>query len=109
MIANTFKKFLGQKASVNLADLVFGVEDLNNPDLETFRLDTCKACPFIDPDGLICKKCGCFMEAKTKLFTFSNHEQGGAIEFVCCPESKWNDAHVLMINQLLREQRKVLP
>jgi hypothetical protein len=58
--------------------------DLLNPRTrkidETFareRMDICKACPELIPIVDQCKKCGCFMELKTKL------------EAAKCPLGKW--------------------
>ena len=41
------------------------------------RLDICKSCPELIKITKQCKKCGCFMSAKTKL------------EFAKCPIGKW--------------------
>ena len=58
--------------------------DLLNPmtkhaaeDLATSRLAICKACPELVKLTTQCKKCGCFMAAKTKL------------EAAKCPIGKW--------------------
>lgn len=44
------------------------------------RYDTCKACPAFDASSERCKKCGCFMKAKTWV--------GGNPEKLC-PLNKW--------------------
>ena len=41
------------------------------------RMDICKACPELIQLTKQCKKCGCFMELKTKL------------EYAKCPIGKW--------------------
>lgn len=41
------------------------------------RFDICKDCEFLTPNTNQCKKCGCFMELKTKLHAAS------------CPIGKW--------------------
>jgi hypothetical protein len=41
------------------------------------RLDICKSCPELTKITMQCKKCGCFMVAKTKL------------EISKCPIGKW--------------------
>lgn len=46
------------------------------------RLEICKACPELIQLTTQCKKCGCFMEAKTKL---PNAE---------CPIGKWGQVSV---------------
>ncbi len=58
--------------------------DLVNPnteyvpeDIHNSRFDICKSCPELIKVTNQCKKCGCFMVAKTKL----KHAQ--------CPLSKW--------------------
>jgi hypothetical protein len=45
----------------------------------TERFEICKACPELIQLTKTCKKCGCFMEAKTKLPNAS------------CPLNKWNE------------------
>jgi len=44
------------------------------------RYDTCKACPFFNPDSKRCLDCGCFMEAKTWI---------GGDPNTLCPKKKW--------------------
>jgi hypothetical protein len=58
--------------------------DFLNPNLQTVpieisnsRLDICKTCPELIKLTTQCKKCGCFMAAKTKL------------SFAECPIGKW--------------------
>jgi len=58
--------------------------DMINPNVEhvseddaKMRLEICKACPFLIKSTTQCKKCGCFMQAKTKL----KHAE--------CPVGKW--------------------
>jgi hypothetical protein len=46
-------------------------------DLATTRLSICKVCPELIKLTTQCKKCGCFMAAKTKL------------EAAKCPIGKW--------------------
>ncbi len=45
------------------------------------RYDTCKACPFFNPESKRCNDCGCFMEAKTWV--------GGDPDMLC-PQKKWS-------------------
>lgn len=59
-------------------------QDLINPevgrvseDIASHRMSICKQCPFLFKFTKQCRKCGCFMEAKTKL---PNAE---------CPIGKW--------------------
>lgn len=47
-------------------------------DIAAARFEICKACPHLIQLTKTCKKCGCFMEAKTKLPNAS------------CPIAKWN-------------------
>jgi len=46
-------------------------------DLANMRYDLCKACPELIQLTKTCKKCGCFMSAKTKLLNAT------------CPLNKW--------------------
>lgn len=46
-------------------------------DLAKTRYDLCKACPELIQLTKTCKKCGCFMSAKTKLLNAT------------CPLNKW--------------------
>ena len=46
-------------------------------ELRTERLDVCRGCPFLFKPTYTCKKCGCFMAAKTWLVAAG------------CPEDKW--------------------
>lgn len=47
------------------------------PDMAATRLAICKACPEFIPITSTCKKCGCFMTAKTHILK------------AVCPLSKW--------------------
>lgn len=47
------------------------------PEVTEARMDICKACPELAQPVHFCKKCGCLMEAKTKL---ANQK---------CPLGKW--------------------
>ena len=49
----------------------------SSAELAKERLDICKQCPFLNQKIIACKKCGCFMIAKTRL------EKAG------CPIGKW--------------------
>lgn len=60
--------------------------DLVNPntkwvsgEISAKRFEICKACPEFIQGTARCKKCGCFMKAKTKL------------ENATCPLSKWDN------------------
>lgn len=50
---------------------------LADEELQNSRLDICKACPHFLELTSQCKKCGCFMNAKTK------------IRSAKCPIGKW--------------------
>ena len=45
--------------------------------LAEYRLKICQTCEFFKVNGSRCKKCGCFMKAKTTL------------EMAKCPVGKW--------------------
>jgi hypothetical protein len=69
-----WKEALGETRPWDLLDPNKHVEDEN---LGKERLDICKSCPELIKLTGNCKKCGCFMIAKTKL-------QGAM-----CPLGKW--------------------
>lgn len=69
-----WKKAQGETKPWHLLDHSKLVEDKSISDN---RLNICKACPELIKLTTTCKKCGCFMVAKTKL-------QGAA-----CPIGKW--------------------
>jgi len=46
-------------------------------ELAEYRLKICQSCEFFKVNGSRCKKCGCFMKAKTTL------------EMARCPIGKW--------------------
>lgn len=45
------------------------------------RYDTCKSCPFFNPESKRCNDCGCFMEAKTWVGGDPNQ---------LCPQKRWS-------------------
>lgn len=69
-----WKKAQGETKPWHLLDPTKYVED---EALGKSRLEICKACPELIKLTKQCKKCGCFMAAKTKL-------QGAT-----CPIGKW--------------------
>lgn len=85
---NDWEKFKqdSQKYAESVASSVRAVKpwDFLNPNTEYVskeeannRLDICKSCPFLIKATVQCKKCGCFMKAKTKL------------KQATCPEGHW--------------------
>jgi hypothetical protein len=68
-----YKESLGESRPWHLLDKENYVED----DLAKERLAICKACPELIKLTTQCKKCGCFMAAKTKL------------KQAVCPIGKW--------------------
>jgi predicted Zn-ribbon and HTH transcriptional regulator len=68
-----YKESLGESRPWHLLDKENYVED----DLAKERLAICKACPELIKLTTQCKKCGCFMSAKTKL------------KMASCPIGKW--------------------
>jgi len=69
-----WKEAMGDSRPWHLLDHGKLVEDKSISDA---RFEICKACPELIKLTATCKKCGCFMAAKTKL-------QGAA-----CPIGKW--------------------
>jgi predicted Zn-ribbon and HTH transcriptional regulator len=68
-----YKESLGESRPWHLLDKENYVED----DLAKERLSICKTCPELIKLTTQCKKCGCFMSAKTKL------------KMASCPIGKW--------------------
>lgn len=69
-----WKEGLGETRPWHLLDHSKLVEDTTISDA---RYEICKACPELIKLTKTCKKCGCFMAAKTK------------IEAAVCPIGKW--------------------
>lgn len=63
--------------SVKPWDMLNPNEPRSKKDLADARLAICKECPFLIQSTVVCKKCGCFMNMKTKL------------EKAVCPVGKW--------------------
>jgi hypothetical protein len=68
-----YKENLGESRPWHLLDKENYIEE----DLAKERFSICKVCPELIKLTTQCKKCGCFMAAKTKLKTAS------------CPIGKW--------------------
>lgn len=58
-------------------DMIDPKTEFANNELATIRYELCKACPELIKLTKQCKKCGCFMAAKTKLAA------------AVCPIGKW--------------------
>jgi hypothetical protein len=58
-------------------DMLNPVKYVKDSDVSDKRLEICKTCPELIKLTTQCKKCGCFMAAKTKL------------EEAVCPLGKW--------------------
>jgi hypothetical protein len=76
------EKSAWQKYKENLGDtrpwdLVNPTNYVKDKSISDKRLEICKACPELIKLTTQCKKCGCFMAAKTKL------------EHATCPIGKW--------------------
>lgn len=68
------QKLKDRMNQMNLAKVAATIAD---DDIAEKRLSICKECPFFVSATSQCKKCGCFMQAKTRM--------SGAK----CPISKW--------------------
>jgi len=66
-----------EKNGVTPLDLLNPMTKHSDKDLAASRLSICKTCPELIKLTTQCKKCGCFMAAKTKL------------EAATCPIGKW--------------------
>ena len=62
---------------VNIGDWLNPFSPRASDDLAEYRLKICQACEFFKKNGSRCKKCNCFMRAKTSL------------EQAKCPIGKW--------------------
>ena len=69
-----YKKNLGETRPW---DLLNPNKDRSSEEIQKERMDTCLSCPELIQLTKTCKKCGCFMEMKTKL------------EYAKCPIGKW--------------------
>jgi hypothetical protein len=58
------------------------------PEQQAIRFEICKSCPELIQLTKTCKKCGCFMEAKTKL----PHAE--------CPIGKWEKINVSITKEI---------
>lgn len=63
--------------SVSPLDFLKPGTEYASEDLASQRFSVCKACPDLIPAIKVCKHCGCFMAAKTKLAEAE------------CPLGKW--------------------
>ena len=66
-----------EKNGVTPLDMLNPRTKHSDKDVSEKRLEICKACPELIQLTTQCKKCGCFMSAKTKL------------ESAKCPIGKW--------------------
>lgn len=66
----------GDTGDVRPWDLINGAPR-SEGDISDSRLEICKTCDFFRPKTQTCKKCGCFMKAKTLLLNAK------------CPIGKW--------------------
>ena len=71
-----------KSVSESVADTVNTVMPLTYEETRNARLDICKSCEYLIHMTGQCKKCGCFMFAKTHLANAS------------CPIGKWGTAEV---------------
>lgn len=56
---------------------IYKATEFASQDLAQERYEICKSCEYFNVVSKTCKKCGCFMVAKTKLLNTS------------CPMNKW--------------------
>jgi hypothetical protein len=74
-----YKKNLGESRPWHMLD---PTTEMADQDVAKSRMDICKGCPELIQITNQCKKCGCFMSAKTKL------------KNATCPLNKWKDNDV---------------
>ena len=68
---------LSETITDSVGEMAQGKNILCTQEMINQRLAICKACPDFIPMTSQCRKCGCFMSAKTRLRTAS------------CPVNKW--------------------
>lgn len=90
------------------AGSVLSVEPLNDPVVQSFRMNTCRSCGKFDPSDQTCTVCGCFMDVKTTLLTNRNPKRLGRVEETHCPEGRWNDKEIANYYRQL-DGKPVLP
>jgi hypothetical protein len=73
---SAWQKYKDKNGSTPL-DLLNPKSERATDELAKERLDICKACPDVIPVVNQCKRCGCFMDLKTKL------------KISKCPIGKW--------------------
>lgn len=66
-----------EKNGVTPLDMLNPMSKKVSNEIAQQRLEICKNCPFLVQFSMQCKKCGCFMNAKTQY------------EAAKCPEGKW--------------------
>ena len=66
---------------------------IHDEDIVNKRLDICKGCEFLFKPTNTCKKCGCFMDVKTKIATSS------------CPVGKWEKEYEFIKGQAVNGTR----
>ena len=66
---------------------------IHDEDIVNKRLDICKSCEFLFKPTNTCKKCGCFMNAKTKIATQR------------CPIGKWEKEYEFIKGQAVNGTR----
>lgn len=77
------------RAMAILADKTL-VHEHVNADEKSRRLTICESCPFFDQNSRRCKKCKCYMDAKTGSKTNFNPKRGRN-EITHCPGGFWGD------------------
>jgi len=71
-------KNLTETVSDSLTDFSKGKAVFVSPETQQMRMSICRSCPDFNASTTQCRRCGCFMSAKTKL------RQGS------CPIQKWD-------------------
>lgn len=70
-------KNLSETVADSLSDISKGKSTFVSQDTQQMRMSLCRACPDYNSGTTQCRRCGCFMSAKTKLRHGS------------CPIGKW--------------------
>lgn len=74
---SAWQKYKQNLGETRVWDLIKSNTEYVSDEESNFRFEICKACPELVKLTKQCKKCGCFMNAKTKL------------DKATCPLGKW--------------------
>lgn len=86
------------------AGVLLLVEDLNDPEKESKRLNVCKSNSCYNKKRDKCKHCTCYMSVKVTMLKNINPHKGGRVEITHCPLAKWGEDGEL---EIVNHYRKI--